>query len=286
MRNSTQRTLSLLAGMTSVMVMASACASAPAPRSQFMALGGATTAPPGFIELCAHRPAVCGLEATSADAPRAASGATAGLTALNAPAAGQYSAAFWRTALAVDAPAAILTTPQRLAHTPRYDIRSAERTVSHNSSTPALVAPATERREDGAAFALPFAPALWKQIVDVNRKVNEAIHERSDIAATGMVDQWDLPIVDGTLAGDCEDYALEKRRLLLEAGLPASALSLAIVRTGWGQSHAVLLVTTDRGEYVLDSLSPWVSAWSSLNYAWVQRQAPGSEMRWVGISKS
>jgi predicted transglutaminase-like cysteine proteinase len=248
-----------------------------------MALGAATPAPPGFIELCAHRPAVCGLETASADLSKVSTG---GLAPADAPAAGRYNAAFWRAALAADAPAATSSAQQRPLQPARYGLRSAKYTGRDSVSALSLTGPAPEQKQSGAAFAVPFEPGLWKQVVDVNRKVNEVVHERSDLSATGMVDQWDLPIVDGTLGGDCEDYALEKRRLLLEAGLPASALSLAIVRTSWGQSHAVLLVTTDRGEYVLDSLSPWISAWSDLNYAWVQRQAPGSQMRWVGISKS
>lgn len=270
--------------MASVMVTVSACASAPPPRSQFMALGAATPAPPGFIELCAHRPEVCGLETASAEALQKPVGEVA---SSNAPAAGAYGAAFWRAALAADAPAAIFSAQQRPMQSARYGFQPAKYTGRDSSASAlSLTASAPEQKQSGAAFAVPFAPALWKQIVDVNRKVNEVVHERSDLSATGMVDQWDLPIVDGTMAGDCEDYALEKRRLLLEAGLPASALSLAIVRTSWGQSHAVLLVTTDRGEYVLDSLSPWISAWSDLSYAWVQRQAPGSQMRWVSVTKS
>ncbi|MFN7389144.1 transglutaminase-like cysteine peptidase [Brevundimonas sp.] len=68
------------------------------------------------------------------------------------------------------------------------------------------------------------------------------------------------------------------------AGVPAEALSIAIVETRWGETHAVLLLASDRGEFVLDSLSPWVSRWDRVDYRWRERQARGGAFDWVNVA--
>ena len=64
------------------------------------------------------------------------------------------------------------------------------------------------------------------------------------------------------------------------------ALTIAIVRTRQGEGHAVLLVATDQGEYVLDNLSPWAMPWRQVGYQWLKRQAPGQPLTWVSIGGS
>jgi predicted transglutaminase-like cysteine proteinase len=66
--------------------------------------------------------------------------------------------------------------------------------------------------------------------------------------------------------------------------VPAEALSIAIVETRWGETHAVLLLASDRGEFVLDSLSPWVSRWDRVDYRWRERQARGGAFDWVNVA--
>ncbi len=77
---------------------------------------------------------------------------------------------------------------------------------------------------------------------------------------------------------------LEKRGALIADGVPAEALSIAIVQTRWGETHAVLLVNTDQGEIVLDSLSDWIKPWRKAPYRWVERQAPGHQLTWVSLT--
>ena len=55
--------------------------------------------------------------------------------------------------------------------------------------------------------------------------------------------------------GDCEEFALAKRQRLIRAGLPASSLRLAYVKTRSGEGHAVLVVKTNTGDLVLDVLT-------------------------------
>jgi predicted transglutaminase-like cysteine proteinase len=154
------------------------------------------------------------------------------------------------------------------------------------SADPSPSAPVAAASPPKAAVAV-LTPELMQLLTRVNRDVNGAISKRDDTtSAFGLADHWDLPIADAKGArayGDCEDYVLEKRRALAAAGLPPQALSMAIARTRRGELHAVLVVTTDRGEFVLDNLSPWVTPWAELNYDWVQRQVAGSAFTWAAI---
>jgi predicted transglutaminase-like cysteine proteinase len=70
------------------------------------------------------------------------------------------------------------------------------------------------------------------------------------------VDVWSPP--NDTLQaghGDCEDFAILKRALLLGAGFSDEALFLCLVMVPGLGAHAVLLVRTDDGMRVLDSLN-------------------------------
>lgn len=126
--------------------------------------------------------------------------------------------------------------------------------------------------------------ALLKMLDTTNLRINRSIRYVHDYALYGKDDYWTLPLdPGGPAAGDCKDYVLEKRRSLIAAGIPAGVMSIAIVRTPYGETHAVLLVATDRGELVLDSLSEWVKPWRKVGYTWIERQIPGRPLSWVNI---
>ncbi|SCY90835.1 transglutaminase-like cysteine peptidase [Microvirga guangxiensis] len=90
------------------------------------------------------------------------------------------------------------------------------------------------------------------QLRQVNNYVNSTIVEVSDLEQYGRADVWALP---NNGKGDCEDFALLKRKLLLEQGWPTTALSIAVGATAQGVAHAVLVARTDKGDYVLDNLT-------------------------------
>lgn len=92
----------------------------------------------------------------------------------------------------------------------------------------------------------------------VNNSVNQAIRPRSD----GATDSWNA----SASSGDCEDYVLAKRRALIKAGLPPSALRIAHVQTSSGEGHAVLVVKTSKGDFVLDNLNGTVRLLAQLGY--------------------
>jgi len=120
-----------------------------------------------------------------------------------------------------------------------------------------------------------------RQLELVNADVNARVRSLSDIDHYGIDDYWELPLEGGGGAGDCEDYALEKRKILMSRGVPMRALSIALVRTALNESHAVLLVRTDRGEYVLDNLTHAIMPWQSARYTWVKWQSRENPNVWV-----
>ncbi|WP_443749070.1 transglutaminase-like cysteine peptidase [Asticcacaulis solisilvae] len=118
----------------------------------------------------------------------------------------------------------------------------------------------------------------------VNDQVNGIMRPATDMQNYGIADYWNVPALVRGVRGDCEDFALEKRRLLIEHGVPAGALSIAIVRTRLDEEHAVLVVTTDAGDYVLDNLAYDVRPWRRAGYIWVARQGPGDDLTWVSLA--
>jgi predicted transglutaminase-like cysteine proteinase len=120
----------------------------------------------------------------------------------------------------------------------------------------------------------------WALLRRTNAFVNSTIEPESDLEHYGVAEYWTLP-VDGI--GDCEDYVLVKRRLLGAAGLPQDALRIAIVQTNQGARHAVLIVSTDTGDYVLDSMRDQILRWSETAYTWIEEQDPAHPLQWVAL---
>jgi predicted transglutaminase-like cysteine proteinase len=135
-------------------------------------------------------------------------------------------------------------------------------------------------RADSAVAAIKLTASAWGKLDAINRLANRSVTPRTDQAHWHEEDRWDYPD-DGY--GDCEDYALLKRRLLIEAGLPAGALMLTVVWTRQQNGHAVLLVRTDKGEFVLDSENPQIRHWAKTGYRFVKRQRAGHPHEWVYI---
>src|SRR5512139_2085348 len=81
----------------------------------------------------------------------------------------------------------------------------------------------------------------WKDLVRVNRWVNETIRPMTDQEHWGVIERWSYPN-DGY--GDCEDYVLLKRKMLIRSGWPREALLVTVVSGEKDEGHAVLTVTT------------------------------------------
>ena len=120
----------------------------------------------------------------------------------------------------------------------------------------------------------------WKLMVDVNERVNATILPVTDQDHWGVADRWDYP-TDGV--GDCEDIQILKRRVLIEAGLPRRAMRMTVVIDELGAGHAVLMVRTDRGDYILDNKRTAVLSWQETGYRYVKREgSEGTAWVWLG----
>ena len=122
----------------------------------------------------------------------------------------------------------------------------------------------------------------WGDLLKVNAWVNDTIKPITDIEHWGVVERWNMG-EDGY--GDCEDYALLKRNVLIQAGWPREALLMTVVRDKKNEGHAVLTVKTDRGEFILDNQESQVLAWNKTGYKFVKRQAQQDQNTWVALGE-
>jgi len=120
----------------------------------------------------------------------------------------------------------------------------------------------------------------WKDLLRINKWVNDSIKPVTDLEHWGVVERWSYPD-DGY--GDCEDYVLLKRRMLMQAGWPRQALLITVVRDKRGDGHAVLTVKTDRGEFILDNQNEEVLLWSDTGYRFVKRQSQNDPNVWIAL---
>jgi predicted transglutaminase-like cysteine proteinase len=125
---------------------------------------------------------------------------------------------------------------------------------------------------------LNLSSKQWQEIAQINRSVNAAIQPLNDRDHWGVEDQWDYP-TDGK--GDCEDYALFKRKLMLKAGYPRQALLMTVVRDEYGEGHAVLTLVTGQGDYVLDNKTDAIRLWSAIGYQFIKRQSSEDPNVWL-----
>ncbi|MDB5495138.1 MAG: hypothetical protein JWP86_2475 [Phenylobacterium sp.] len=251
-----------------------------------MPLGSSALPPLGYVAFCERKPQDCGADARVVLAE--VSRAKADRAELMAALGPSMPPVIMPAALGSPGPAH-LTQASFIAAAPEEP-----RLVAPGVQEPVVAPAVIETRVefiDPTVHVLKQAdettphmtPKLWSLLNQVNGDVNGAIEERTDRVNYGVDDYWNTPLEEGRRAGDCEDYVLEKQRALLAAGLPRPAINIGLVTTRWGESHAVLLVATSEGEYVLDNLSPWIVAWRQAPYRWVRRQLNGDAFTWVMI---
>jgi predicted transglutaminase-like cysteine proteinase len=145
--------------------------------------------------------------------------------------------------------------------------------------------------------AQPGARPSWSHLEFVNRWVNHWVKPMSDLDHWGpdakgayivreesgkvtIVDKWSYPD-DGY--GDCEDYVLLKRRMLMQAGWLRGKLLITVVHDKKDLAHAVLTVVTSRGDLILDNETDDVLLWSRTGYHFVRRQSQTDPNDWIEI---
>ena len=130
---------------------------------------------------------------------------------------------------------------------------------------------------DGGPMEL--TQARWKSLLQVNYKVNSTIEPETDQQIYGVEERWTLP----TSVGDCEDYVLLKRKMLVDRGVDPADLLMTVVLQPNGEGHAVLTVRTDHGDFILDNMRNKVLLWSETEYTYLKRQSSSNPGRWVKL---
>ena len=132
------------------------------------------------------------------------------------------------------------------------------------------------------AVDVNLTPSSYKELVRIDHWVNKEVKPLSAMDHWGVINKWDYP-VDGY--GDCNSYALLKRKLLMEDGFPRQALLLTVVLDTHGDGHNILTVKTNRGEFVLDNLTNAIKPWNETGYWFVKRQSQTDPNVWVSIGE-
>lgn len=104
----------------------------------------------------------------------------------------------------------------------------------------------------------------------VNIDTNRTVQDTSDMELYGLEEYWAFPSHG---KGDCEDIALFKREQLVRHGLPRAAMTIALVHHKKEMfPHAVLLIETTAGTYLLDNLMTDVVIWHEARYNFEARE--------------
>lgn len=129
--------------------------------------------------------------------------------------------------------------------------------------------------------SLAIAPAQDAQALSLARSVsalvNHTIVPRDQRFDGPQADAWTLPVAN---QGDCKRFAVMKKQMLAKAGLPPSSLLLAVVLRPDNDLHAVLVLRSASGDYVLDNLTDSVRAWTDTGYTFLKMQDPAHGERW------
>jgi predicted transglutaminase-like cysteine proteinase len=130
------------------------------------------------------------------------------------------------------------------------------------------------------AREIVLSQRAWNDLARINAEVNASIRPKTDLEHYGTLEKWTYPS-DGY--GDCEDYVLLKRRMLMEAGWPREALLITVVYRDSFEAHAVLLAKTDRGEFILDNRTPAILLRTETGYRFLKRQSQTDPNIWISL---
>ena len=126
----------------------------------------------------------------------------------------------------------------------------------------------------------PAGADVLKVAAKVNSAANAAIRPISDQRQFAVAERWSLPTARG---GDCEDYALYKKQQLIAAGVAPNRLLIAVVLDRKRAPHAVLVLRSDMGDFVLDNLTKRILPWQKTGYAFLRMQDPRNPKGWVAV---
>ena len=95
-----------------------------------------------------------------------------------------------------------------------------------------------------------------------------------------MPEYWTLPAD----AVDCEDYVLLKKHRLEALGFGPDTLLITVVLDERGDGHAVLMVRTQAGDFVLDNRRDEIKRWGETRYQFLKRQSAENPRKWLALT--
>ena len=122
-----------------------------------------------------------------------------------------------------------------------------------------------------------LTPERYRALQQVNAAVNASIRPVADLGP----DLWSFSAV----AGDCEEYVLMKREMLARLGWPRAALRITVVRGADYQYHAVLVVSTRGGEFILDNMVQDIVRVPDSSYEFVVSESMVRPGDWVRVRR-
>lgn len=134
--------------------------------------------------------------------------------------------------------------------------------------------------QDSRSGRIELTSRRRRDLRDINALVNQMVLPISDQALYGRLEHWTYPAGKG----DCEDFVLLKRRMLLERGWPASALLITVVLDEKGEGHAILTARTADGDFILDNRDSKILLWHRSAYSFVKRQSLHDPQIWMSLT--
>lgn len=170
--------------------------------------------------------------------------------------------------------------PQLDVHTSAPQIMLASATLAPFQHVRFCLRYPSDCKSDAAEIErLDFNPELSALLDRVNRAVNAEISPTMKGLGSETREGWTI----SPSLGDCNDYAVTKRHELLASGLPARALRLSVVKTPSGIGHLVLVVSTTKGDVVLDNLTTAIRSWHQTEYQWLKIQSADDARFWYEV---
>lgn len=132
------------------------------------------------------------------------------------------------------------------------------------------------RRHGGVS---KLARSSLAKLQSVNARVNRMIKPVDDMKHHGVRELWSPNVRQG----DCEDYVLRKRNMLLRAGFKPGHLLIGVGNRR-GERHAVLVVRTQKGDMILDNMTDDVLPVNKSAMRVSKLQSPTDAKKWVKVT--
>lgn len=155
-------------------------------------------------------------------------------------------------------------------------IMEAEKALAPFASVVFCMEHTDQCRNTGGPDIIVLNASRRREMVEVNAAVNAAIKPENDRSGT---DKWNVDVT----RGDCEDYALTKRKQLIALGWSSASLRIAVALTARGEGHAVVVVKTSDGDLILDNRTNAIKDWRHTDLRILTLQSQGNPKQWYNV---